>query len=136
MRIDKTLFAIVFASLLASSAMASSFTGPTSPYYLDDVYNPTIYVVQRASVIYSFPWAYDTNAGGEEVLAVSNTVNTRPFQAGTSDYGGQYTLNGTPTGVKETYPLPAGTYRKLPTMALRMACIITTSKILGSSLPE
>jgi hypothetical protein len=79
--------------------------GPVSPYYLDDDRN--IYVVQGTSVQYSFPLVYGA-FGDERVLAVSKTVNTRPeFTPGPGE-GGQYTLTGTPTGVTEPYPLPAG----------------------------
>lgn len=47
------------ATLLgAPSSWATPFTGPTSPYYLDDWSTQEIYVVQGTSVINSFPWAY------------------------------------------------------------------------------
>ena len=52
-----TLFAA--ALLGAPSAWASPvFTGPTSPYYLDNYNNQHIYVVQGTSVINRFPWVY------------------------------------------------------------------------------
>lgn len=103
----------ILGGLLAGSALADLFTGPTSPYYLDNYGNDTIYVVQGATVINSFAWAYDTiHPYAEGTLAVSSTVNTRPFPQGSLNanggIGGQYTLSGTPTGVSEPYTLPPG----------------------------
>lgn len=101
------LSTLAFASLLAGSAAANTFTGPTSPYYLDNYSTNTIYIVQGTSVVSSFAEAYGTG-DNEGTLAVSDTVNTRPIQTGTGGYGGQYSLTGTPTGVQEPYPTPAG----------------------------
>lgn len=95
------------AILWAGATQATTFTGPVSPYYLDNVDNDTIYVVQGTSVINSFPWTYQTVPGPqyqEAILAIANGyVETN---GGGSDYGlgtaGQYTLAGTPTGVGHT----------------------------------
>lgn len=112
MRFEQLLLTIGFTGLLASSAIASTFTGPTSPYYLDNYYTKTIYVVQGTSVVNSFPWAYGADANGDPYnegnLAVSSTVNTRPGSSPSGGQGGQYTLNGTPTGLTESHPTPAG----------------------------
>jgi len=88
-------------ALLATAAQATTFTGPTSPYYLDDYSNQTIYVVRGARVIYSFPLTYGTG-NQEGNLAIANGVVITNGSG--SDYpplgpAGQYTLGGTPTGV-------------------------------------
>jgi hypothetical protein len=90
--------------LAAADAHAAPFTGPTSPYYLDNYVTQMIYVVQGTSVINSFSWAYSAGNSAsynEANLAVTNVVTTNGFG---SNYGapataGQYTLSGTPTGV-------------------------------------
>jgi hypothetical protein len=76
------------------------FTGPTSPYYIDNFNDHTIYVVQGTSVINSFPWAYHGSGYySEGSLGVTNVVSTNNFgKAYGSGTGGQYTLAGTPTG--------------------------------------
>jgi hypothetical protein len=96
------------AMLWATAAQATTFTGPVSPYYLDNWYYQTIYVVQGTSVINSFPWSYETGnaaARNEGNLAISHGYVTTNGQG--SDYGapataGQYTLGGTPTGLGHT----------------------------------
>jgi hypothetical protein len=112
MRIGKIVAA--FAVVLASSAVAGTFTGPTSPYYLDDYNNRTIYVVQGTTVN-SFAWAYSAvgpscsiGALCELTMAVSSTVNTRPNSTPTTNEGGQYSLAGAPTGQRNPYPTPTG----------------------------
>ena len=73
----------------ASSSWAIPFTGPTSPYYLDNYGNQTIDVVQGTNVINSFPWAYDPGCTNfcEGSLAVTNVVSTNWF----GSYGGSAT---------------------------------------------
>jgi hypothetical protein len=101
--------------LVASSSWATPvFTGPISPYYLDNDSNQTIYVVQGTSVINSFAWAYGPCASSfcEASLAVTNVVSTNWFgnRNGLSPASaGQYTLSGTPTGTNwTTTPPPSG----------------------------
>jgi hypothetical protein len=75
------------------------FTGPTSPYYIDNFIDQTIYVVQGTSVINSFPLAYSGCRYCEGSLAVTNVVSTNSFgNYWDSGTGGQYTLAGEPTG--------------------------------------
>ena len=95
--------------LLAGTASAALFTGPTSPYYLDHYGNPAnsavIYVVQGTSVINSFGTSYGGTSFGESNLAVTNVVTTNNFGSGvgtTSGLAGQYSLSGTPTGISHT----------------------------------
>jgi hypothetical protein len=78
-----TLFAAV-TLLGASSSWATPFTGPTSPYFLDDFVNRTIYVVQGATVVNSFTLAYTPGCTGfcESNLAVTNVVSTNWFGTG------------------------------------------------------
>jgi hypothetical protein len=103
--------------ILGMSPAWASFVGPISPYYLDDVGNETIYVVQGTSVINSFPWAYGVGAGCpagsncESSLAVTNVVSTDWWGNvyGSPGTAGQYTLSGTPTVTSWTdTPPPAG----------------------------
>jgi hypothetical protein len=100
--LPKLALAIIFANITATNALADLFSGPTSPYYLDS--GRAVYVIQGTTVVNSFPLVYG-NVGDEAVMAVSNTVNTRPAFTGPGS-GGQYTLAGTPTGVTEPYPIP------------------------------
>jgi hypothetical protein len=100
--------AAALAILWATGVHATTFTGPVSPYYLDNWSNQTIYVVQGTSVINSFPWSYETGNGAsrnEGNLAIAHGYVTTNGQG--SDYGapataGQYTLAGIPTGVGHT----------------------------------
>jgi PEP-CTERM motif len=94
--------------LAASSAWAVPFTGPTSPYYLDNYVTHRIDVVQGTQLINSFPWAYGApdcfNLCEGDLAVTTGFVNTNwagRFNGGTAT-GGQYTLSGTPTGV--TWP--------------------------------
>jgi hypothetical protein len=92
-------FALFAATTLfwAPSAWAT-FTGPTSPYYLDQYRGQEIYVVQGTKVINSFPWAYGPcSADCEGMLAVTNRVSTDGF-GDNGNPAGQYRLNGTATG--------------------------------------
>ncbi|MGD9615144.1 MAG: PEP-CTERM sorting domain-containing protein [Alphaproteobacteria bacterium] len=99
---------------LSWTASAALTTGPLSPYYLNNSSDQTIYVVQGTSVVDSFPLSY---CGGiqfcEANLAIANGhVSTNWFGNGQGSPGtaGQYTLDGTPTGVSwPTSPPPAGT---------------------------
>jgi hypothetical protein len=109
---------VVVAGLLSgltSAAWASPFTGPTSPYYLDNYVTETIYEVQGTSVVNSFAWAYDPSCDNacEGMLAVTNVISTTWFGTGSASgspgTAGQYTLGGTPTGTSWTdTPSPAG----------------------------
>ena len=97
-------FSVVFALvLLAGTAQAGVFTGPTSEYYLANYNIARIDVVQGTSVVRSFA----ANAGSGNLhdgrLAVTSTVNTTGFGSyyGAAS-GGQYSLAGVPTGV--VYP--------------------------------
>jgi hypothetical protein len=95
----------LLAILWAGAAQATTFTGPVSPYYLDNWYDQTIYVVQGTSVINSFPWTYAAGTGAfnqEAILAIANghvTTNGEGSDYGAPDHAGQYTLAGTETGV-------------------------------------
>jgi hypothetical protein len=91
------------ATMLGVPAWATPvFTGPTSPYFLDEYLNHQIYVVQGTSVSYGFAWAYGPACTNfcEGSLAVTNVVSTNwwgsDFPGSTTD--GRYTLSGTPTG--------------------------------------
>jgi hypothetical protein len=56
------LTALTAAALFGASPSWATpvFTGPISPYYLDNYNDRHIYVVQGTSVINNFPWAYGT----------------------------------------------------------------------------
>jgi hypothetical protein len=95
----------------ASIALAAPFTGPTSALYLDNYGTHSIYVVQGATVINSFAYAYGALAGGngnyqEGMIAVTDTVRTNAFPQdnGPGGIGGQYSLNGVATGVQYAEP--------------------------------
>jgi hypothetical protein len=116
-RVLVTAAALFGFSLGVSPSWAIPFTGPTSPYFLDNYHTQQIFVVQGTSVINSFPWAYGppcTNYFGfcEGNLAVTNVVSTNWFGTvyGGSATAGQYTLSGTPTGTSwsGTPPLAGG----------------------------
>jgi len=97
----------IASSLLAIGAQAALFTGPVSPYYLDNYDTKQIYVVQGTSVINSFAWAYGAGNSAqfnEGNLAVTNVVTTNGFGSewGSPATAGQYTLTGTPTTVGHT----------------------------------
>jgi hypothetical protein len=109
-----TLFGVSWAS------WADPFTGPISPYYLSNIADQTIYVVQGTSVINSFPWHYDPGCDNdcEAVLAISNGhINTNWIGLGEAEspsMAGQYKLDGTPTGVSWPHsPPPPGTDAEL-----------------------
>lgn len=96
----------------ASIATGAAFTGPTSPYYLDNYATSTVYIVQGTSVASSFPLsAYGANVNNSQLsLAVGSSVMTHGYYTG---YGGaqagEYTLAGTPTGTSyDSFPLTAG----------------------------
>ena len=83
-------------------ASAAPFTGPTSPYYLDDYSNSTVYIVQGASVVGSFALSgYSGNVYDQQgSLAVGATIATHGIFSGYGSFqAGHYTLGGTPTGV-------------------------------------
>jgi hypothetical protein len=113
-----TLFAAATVLGPSSSWATPVFTGPISPYYLDNYNDQHIYVVQGTSVINSFPWAYEFGPFCrnfcEGNLAVTNVVSTNWFGSdhGGSAIAGQYTLNGTPTGMSwgGTPPTVANTF--------------------------
>ena len=89
----------VAVALVAGGARADAiFTGPTSPYYLDNYANGTIYVVQGTSVTNSFAVTGSDTPYSEGRLSVTTTINTTGFG---SFFGlgpdGQYTLGGAPT---------------------------------------
>ena len=100
---------MVAVMAFAAPLFAGTFTGPVSPYYLSNLNDQTIYVVQGTQVIATFSWAYPgsgTNSDG--VLAIAGPyVYTRETSGGATG-GGQYTLNGAPTGSTDSYPLPVG----------------------------
>ena len=95
----RTLVGLALASSLIGPVWADTFTGPVGKYYLDNLSNSTIYVVQGTSVVESFPMAY-SSAYGEGVLAVSETIRTRARYIlwGEDLAAGEYTLSGNPTG--------------------------------------
>jgi len=88
----------VALAALPGPAAAGPFTGPTSPYYLDNFDQNTIYVVQGTTVINQFPFAYGFRSS-EGTLAVTNVVSTKGSMSYEPGTAGQYTLGGTPTGV-------------------------------------
>ena len=101
----RTLVGLALASSLIGPVWADTFTGPVGKYYLDNLSNSTIYVVQGTSVVESFPMAY-SSAYGEGVLAVSETIRTRArYLAGGDLAAGEYTLLGNPTGHSYSTPL-------------------------------
>ncbi len=114
-RLGRIALSLVASVSIAGAASAASFTGPISPYYLDNSSDRTIYVVQGTSIINSFPWSYACGSEFcESNLAISNGhVNTNWFGtwagSGIPGQAGQYTLGGTPTGVSWTNTLPPGT---------------------------
>jgi PEP-CTERM motif len=108
-----TLLAAATILGASSSWAIPVFTGPTSPYYLDTLFGPTIYVVQGTNLINSFPWAYGAPCSNfcEANLAVTNVVSTNWLGSGEGGTAtdGQYTLSGTPTGTSWSgTPPPAG----------------------------
>jgi hypothetical protein len=108
-----TLFATTTLLGASTSWATPVFTGPTSPYYLDNYGTHRIYVVQGTSVINSFPWAYGPGCSSlcETNLAVTNVVSTNwpGNMVGASATAGQYMLNGTMTGTSWSgTPPPAG----------------------------
>jgi hypothetical protein len=56
-RVTAALFAATTVLGAPYSWATPVLTGPTSPYYIDNFSDHTIYVVQGTSVINSFPWA-------------------------------------------------------------------------------
>lgn len=114
----RVLLAVGIAVGAAAPSWAGPFTGPTSPYYLDNFSNQTIYVVQGTTVINQFPWAYNAFcpviSNCEGVLAVTGSyVSTdwfgNTFLGLSTVASGQYTLSGTPTGTQwNGTPPPAG----------------------------
>ena len=112
----------------ASPSWANSFTGPTSPYYLSDVFDPSndgpaslansIYIVRGTSVITNFRWSYGTycNNSCEGTLAVTTVVSTNRVGSGedgccfalAGQYAGNSTLLNSSTGTSwtGTPPLP------------------------------
>jgi hypothetical protein len=97
--------------LFTTAAWANTFTGPEGKYYLINLYDTTIYVVQGPRVVESFRTArgYDHD---EQVLAVSETIRTRARSVFSGAYqeAGEYTLSGDPTGFRYTTPhnMPGG----------------------------
>jgi hypothetical protein len=97
---------------LPAHAAPITFTGPLSPYYLDEYNTGTIYIVQGTTVINSFEEVYGSHVGGtggsqEAMLVVTDTIRTNAFQeGGTGGIGGQYTLSGVPTLVQYAQPAP------------------------------
>ena len=90
--------ALLLGGLLYSSPLMAGgiFTGPVSTYFLTDSVNNTIYGVQGTSVVENFPMVYGTSSQ-ELPIAISNsTIRTTGHDPGLQ--GGQYTMNGTPTG--------------------------------------
>jgi hypothetical protein len=110
----KTALFAVATFLGASSSWATPvFTGPVSPYYLDNYVDQHIYVVQGTSVINNFPWTHGVPCSNfcEGNLAVTNVVSTNWFgsDVGGSATAGGYTLNGAPLVTSWTgTPPPAG----------------------------
>ncbi len=100
MKVKSLAVAAVVAIALTGVALAGP--GPTSPLYLTYVNaGDNIVVIQGNSVINSFPEAYGY-APYEIPIAISGDVRTIGFTSGIS--GGQYTLNGTPTGASYVVP--------------------------------
>ncbi len=104
-RLACRLFAVAsLAAILAPPTQAAVFTGPASAYYLSDMFNRRIYVVQGTTLVRSFAWAYGAgNAASfnEGMLAVTNVITTNGMGStfGSPATAGQYTLTGVSTGV-------------------------------------
>lgn len=98
----KALF-LSLVALVAVSLTAAAQTGPKSPLYLTYVNNSgyNIVVVQGNSIINIFPEAY--GPPNERPIAVWGDVRTIGNFTGYP--GGQYTLNGTPTGTLYSSPI-------------------------------
>jgi hypothetical protein len=113
--VNRAVGSIVVAIGMAwgDAASGAAFTGPTSPYYLDDYSTSTMYIVQGAGVIDSFPLsAYGGNVGNSQgSLAVATSVTTHGFYTGyyAAYQAGEYTLAGVPTGTSySSFPLTSG----------------------------
>jgi hypothetical protein len=103
--------AVIALGVMAAGAQAQPFSGPVSPYYLDNYSDDTIYVVQGTGVVNSFPYAYSNGAYDEGNLAIANGhVTTNGFFPGDqpANSAGQYTLTGVPTGVSHTSQVAPG----------------------------
>ena len=102
--------ALVKGDMPTCAAHAAPFTGPVSPYYIDNYAFSTIYVVQGTNVVNSFRYAYSPLGGllYEGNIAVTNVVTTNLLEGGNGQLGpaGQYTLGGIPTGVGHVAQYP------------------------------
>jgi len=87
---------LVFAGCLCSAAL-----GQADPYYMSDGDGRKIIVVQGGAIIDTFAAVPDMRAFP---IAVVDTVRTTGYSPG--EIGGEYQLDGTPTGVQ--YPLNQG----------------------------
>jgi hypothetical protein len=107
-RIAALILTIVVTAASALPALASPFTGPTNPYYLDNDVNDTMYVVQGTKVINSFPLVYNQgNSAPYNESAFAITPNGVVTNGLGSYYvfpatAGDYSLAGTPTGIGHT----------------------------------
>ena len=94
---------LLFAALAAANA--DTFTGPTSPLFLDTYTGDgfTMVEVQGTSIINTFPLG-----STEEFFAIAgNTIYTRGNTPAVTN-GAQYTLAGAPTGNPDAPALPPG----------------------------
>ncbi len=91
-----TMVALAAAALVAGPAQAQ-----TDPLYMSDGDGRRILVIQGGAVVSSFPASPQQRAFP---IAVVDTVRTTGYA--TNETGGEYALDGTPTGA--TYPLMQG----------------------------
>src|SRR5579862_3780284 len=102
----RMLVALALSISLTAPVWADTFTGPVSKYYLDG--GTTIYIVQGARVVETFPTVYGQGQA-EGVLAVSETIRTRARDTEQVLLeAGEYTLSGVPTGHSYLTPLQSG----------------------------
>jgi len=96
-RLVHGVLALCFLLCLSPLAQAGIFAGPLSDYYLTDITDSTIYVVQGTGVVFSFPMHYGS---AESPIAISDNTPLGAVRTtgGMSDFGGGYLLDGAPTG--------------------------------------
>ena len=94
----------LFSTLVSADPLPlNPFTGPISPFYVQNFATRQIEVAQGNSVVNSFNSNY-----GFGIAISGGTVRTHGENSGPGTSGAQYSLSGVPTGVTYTYPTPAG----------------------------
>lgn len=96
--------AVIVATGAGLLAGGHAIAGPISAYYLTAGDNGNNFVVQGGAVVLSFPQQHPGNLG-EYAIAVTSTVRTLGNGNDGTNFGSQYTLGGTYTGVDYPYPV-------------------------------